>query len=89
MELDDFKTVTGNGISKSDGELNIRKRVEECLYYLRDKRKTYKNYGALALDFGINGTRKFFPLPLFVALVSEDSRFMPYLEEFKGFWLPN
>lgn len=85
MELDDFKTHTGNGVMVSCGELNIHKRIEECLVFCRDKRRVYQSYKDLALDFGINGTKKFFPLPLFLGIIAEDNRFMPYLAEFRGY----
>jgi hypothetical protein len=63
---------------KSSGANTVNLRLEECLIYVRYKKRIYDTVHDLALDYGKHGTRKFFPLPMLEGLISQDDRFTPY-----------
>lgn len=77
------KTGTKTGDMLGDGAVMISLRVGECYLWLRDSGKRYSNYDDMALDFGVNGTRSFFPLTLLAKELRRDGRFENFLEEWK------
>ncbi len=62
----------------------IKTHTETCLMYAR--RNTFTTYATpldLALDYGINGTRDFFPLSQLVHDIYADERFTPHIRSLK------
>lgn len=63
------------------GEAMISLHVQDCYNWLRNKSKLYKNRHDMAIDFGINGTKNFFPLSVLIEELGRDPRFVRFLVE--------
>ena len=71
----------------SPGACAVPQLIELCLIWLNNKSfKTYNSFEALAVDYGKNGTIKFFPLSLMAEMLSADERFNKFikLESYNG-----
>lgn len=64
-----------------EGYALIHMRIEECFMWVRNQGKQYSTHEDLALDFGVRGTRSFFPLSLLINEISKDVRFGKYVEQ--------
>ena len=62
------------------GATGINLLVDKCHTWLNNRTDVkYLNHEALALDFGKNGTSKFFPLSLMTQHLRNDYRFSKYV----------
>lgn len=75
-----------NGEIESRSEVHaaqsIRLHRENCLQYVRGRKSIYYPSAlALAMDYGRNGTLKFFPLSQLAFVINADERFNAYVKK--------